>query len=74
MPKFAAQVPDPAQAMDTADPLAAFRTEFFIPPGRIYLDGNSLGLLSRRAEASLIRAIEQWRSLGINGWTEGNPP
>lgn len=56
--------------LDRANPLARFREEFHLPPGRIYLDGNSLGLLSRRAAASLTRAIEQWRTLGIDGWLD----
>ncbi len=60
--------------LDRTNPLARFRAEFFLPSGKIYLDGNSLGLLSRRAEASLLRALEQWRALGIDGWTEANPP
>ena len=64
---------DPA-ALDTADPLARFRAEFFLPPGKIYLDGNSLGLLSRRAEAHLARVIAEWRTLGIDGWTAAAPP
>ena len=74
MPDPAAPEPNPAEALDCADPLARLRAEFFLPPGQIYLDGNSLGLLSRRAEASLARAIEQWRTLGINGWTDPNSP
>ena len=64
---------DPA-ALDAADPLARFRTEFFLPPGKIYLDGNSLGLLSRRAEAHLTRVLAEWRTLGIDGWTDASPP
>lgn len=63
-----------AADLDRADPLARFRAEFFLPAGQIYLDGNSLGLLSRRAEASLLNVLEQWRALGIHGWTEANPP
>src|SRR5471032_1922780 len=63
-----------AEALDAADPLARFRAEFFLPPGKIYLDGNSLGLLSRRAEASLQRALAEWRTLGIDGWTDAAPP
>jgi kynureninase len=59
--------------LDRIDPLARFRGEFHLLPGQIYLDGNSLGLLSRRAEASLSRAIDQWRTLAINGWTEAQP-
>lgn len=66
-------MPDPAE-LDRADPLARFRAEFFLPPGKIYLDGNSLGLLSRHAEASLLQALEQWRALGIDGWTAPAAP
>jgi len=36
-------VTDPAQ-LDRVDPLVRFRAEFYLPPGKIYLDGNSLGL------------------------------
>ncbi len=61
-------------ALDAADPLGRFRAEFFLPPGKIYLDGNSLGLLSRRAESHLARVIAEWRTLGIDGWTEASPP
>src|SRR5215472_15740848 len=63
-----------AAQLDAADPLRRFRSEFYLPPEKIYLDGNSLGLLSRRAESALLRELEQWRSLGINGWTEAAPP
>lgn len=64
---------DPA-ALHRADPLARFRDEFFLPEGKIYLDGNSLGPLSRRAETHLARVVAEWRSLGIEGWTEASPP
>jgi kynureninase len=63
-----------AAALDQADPLARFRAEFFLPAGQVYMDGNSLGLLSRRAEAHLQRVIGEWRTLGINGWTDAMPP
>ncbi|MDI1249399.1 MAG: kynureninase [Lacunisphaera sp.] len=63
-----------AHALDQADPLARFRAEFHLPPGRIYLDGNSLGLLSRRAETHLARVLGEWRTLGIDGWTDASPP
>ncbi len=68
---------DPAAAalpLDQADPLARFRAEFHLPADKIYLDGNSLGLLSRRAEASLQRVVREWAALGIDGWTQGQPP
>ena len=49
-----------ALALDAADPLRHFRERFHLLPGRIYLDGNSLGLLSRDAEAETLA-----RSRGI---------
>lgn len=63
-----------AAALDRADPLARLRDEFHLPANTIYLDGNSLGLLPRRAEAAALRALAEWRELGINGWTDANPP
>src|SRR5438477_7909974 len=55
--------------LDRADPLTAFRSRFYLPTNQIYLDGNSLGLLSRDAEAAVLAAIEQWKTLAIEGWT-----
>ncbi len=40
----------------------------------IYLDGNSLGLLSAESEKSVLRVVKEWRDLGIKGWTEGSHP
>jgi kynureninase len=62
------------QELDRTDLLARFRAEFHLPQGIIYLDGNSLGLLSRRAEASLMQVLDEWRTLGIHGWTEASAP
>ena len=53
--------------LDARDPLRRWREDFQTPAGAIYLDGNSLGLLSRRAEAALARVVEQWRTFGIDG-------
>ncbi|HEY2158865.1 MAG TPA: kynureninase [Isosphaeraceae bacterium] len=58
---------------DRGDPLAHFRSEFFLPPGRIYLDGNSLGPLSRRAEEATLRVLEDWKARAIGGWIDGQP-
>jgi kynureninase len=66
--------PTVARDLDARDALAPLRDRFFIPPGTIYLDGNSLGLASRDAESALLRAVEQWRRLGIDGWTQADPP
>lgn len=60
--------------LDAQDPLARFRQEFYLPPGQIYLDGNSLGLLSKSAEAALLRTLAEWKTLGIGAWMDGQPP
>lgn len=73
VPTFRVATPSPAE-LDAQDPLRRWADEFNAPAGAIYLDGNSLGLLSRRAEATLARVVDQWRSLGIDGWTRAQPP
>ncbi len=62
-----------AQEMDARDNLAPFRDEFVIEdPGLIYLDGNSLGRLPKRALAVIQRAIEEeWGRRLIRSWNEG---
>src|SRR5579875_2487900 len=63
-----------AVELDKQDELASFRDEFYIKEGTIYLDGNSLGLLSKRAEQSLLNVLDSWKQYGIDGWTEGDYP
>ena len=63
-----------ARERDAADPLAGVRDRFDLPADDLYLDGNSLGPVSRDAAATLARAVEQWRTLGVRGWTEADPP
>lgn len=63
-----------AQQLDARDELRSFRDEFYIKKGTIYMDGNSLGLLSKRAEASLLQILDSWKELGIDGWTQGEHP
>ncbi|MED4018773.1 kynureninase [Sutcliffiella cohnii] len=60
--------------LDQHDNLAHFRKEFYIKENSIYLDGNSLGLLSKRAEKSVLNLLESWKQLGIDGWTQGENP
>ncbi|MGZ6507225.1 MAG: kynureninase [Tumebacillaceae bacterium] len=62
-----------AKKLDAGDELAAFRERFYLLPETIYMDGNSLGLLSRDAEQSLLNALEQWKTLGIEGWMSAEP-
>jgi kynureninase len=63
-----------ALLLDEQDSLRLYRDRFYVQPNRIYLDGNSLGLASRDAEAALLDALESWKRYGIDGWTSGDRP
>ncbi len=62
--------------MDDADPLAALRQGFVLPPGVIYLDGNSLGALPAAASERIAGAVErEWgrdliSSWNVHGWID----
>ena len=60
--------------LDQQDLLAGFKQEFFVEKETVYMDGNSLGLMSRRAEAKLQNLMDSWKTFGIDGWTEGEHP
>lgn len=62
---------DEVRALDAADPLRAFAAEFDIPPGVIYLDGNSLGPPTRAAIARLQQTSgNEWRRGLIRSWND----
>ncbi len=63
-----------ALRMDEADPLAEYRDRFYGLPGCIYMDGNSLGLMSFDAESTLLRVMDEWKKLGIRGWSGAEMP
>jgi kynureninase len=63
-----------AEQLDRQDRLASYREEFYRAEGVIYLDGNSLGLLSKRAERAIRAMVESWKRHGIDGWTKGEYP
>ena len=63
-----------AQLLDKEDSLHQFRQEFYLKPNSIYMDGNSLGLLSKRAERTLLESLNDWKEHGIDGWTKGKHP
>ena len=65
---------DYAHRLDFRNPLARFRQRFYYPEGTIYMDGNSLGLLSRDSESSVFRVLKEWKTLGIRGWLEARRP
>ena len=64
------------RAFDARDPLRELRDLFALPPGVIYLDGNSLGPLPAHAPGRIARAVrEEWgegliRSWNSAGWFE----
>ena len=62
-----------ARERDREDPLARYRAEFVVADeGLLYLDGNSLGRLPKRAEALVARVVrEEWGGRLIRGWNEG---
>lgn len=65
-----------ALALDVKDPLAPLRSQFSLPDGVIYLDGNSLGALPVAAPARAARTVEEeWgqgliRSWNAAGWVD----
>lgn len=63
-----------ARARDGADPLAEFADRFYHPEDAYYLDGNSLGPLSKDAAAAVESVLQEWQELAIRGWSDGNPP
>lgn len=56
---------------DQADPLAAKRGLFKIPKDTVYLDGNSLGLLTHKT-AERVQAVleQQWGEDAIKSWNQ----
>lgn len=65
---------DYARKLDEKDNLAKYKDDFYLLENIIYMDGNSLGLLSKRAERTLHNLLDSWKTLGIDGWTEGDNP
>jgi kynureninase len=67
---------DDCAALDARDPIAEFRDRFLLPPGVVYLDGNSLGPLSVAAQGRLHGAVtREWgdgliRSWNTAGWID----
>ena len=61
-----------ARERDAADPLADAADRFDVPG--LYMDGNSLGPISENATRTLERVREEWRTLAVEGWTDGGPP
>jgi kynureninase len=64
------------QQRDEEDPLRDFKSQFSLPPGVIYLDGNSLGALPKTTATRVAEVVTQeWgvgliRSWNTAGWFE----
>lgn len=58
---------------DQLDSLAQYRNQFYLPLGKIYFDGNSLGLLCHAAEQAVLDVLQQWKNLAIEGWSLAQP-
>ena len=62
---------DDALALDADDPLAPLRELFELPPGLIYLDGNSLGALPRATPARVAEVVQrEWGRGLIGSWND----
>jgi kynureninase len=60
---------DQALALDAADILAPLRQQFDLPPGVLYLDGNSLGVLPKTTAARVQQVVQQeWGQDLIRSW------
>jgi len=56
-------------ALDTGDTVAGLRRQFNLPPGQIYLDGNSLGVLPTTTPTRVRDVIElEWGRGLIQSW------
>jgi kynureninase len=61
------------RALDQSDDLARFRERFDLPPGVIYLDGNSLGALPKQTPARIADVVAQeWGQGLIRSWNSAD--
>lgn len=59
--------------LDAEDPLAGLRKSFELPPGKVYLDGNSLGALPRGVQERISKLLQQeWGEDLIASWNSHN--
>ena len=58
---------------DNDDQLAPLRDEFILPPDVVYLDGNSLGALTKRSKSRVAEVTEhEWGSDLIHSWNKNH--
>jgi len=57
------------ERLDAEDPLAALREQFALPADKIYLDGNSLGVLPKATPARVAQVVQhEWGEHLIESW------
>ena len=57
------------QTLDAQDPLRPLRDHFTLPPGMVYLDGNSLGAMPRATAARVADVVtREWGQDLIKSW------
>jgi kynureninase len=62
-----------ARALDAADPIAGYRGLFALPPGVVYLDGNSLGALPLGTASRMGEVIrKEWGEGLVRSWNSAN--
>jgi kynureninase len=62
---------DDCIALDENDALAGLRGRFALPPGIVYLDGNSLGPLPRHVSARISNVVDvEWGAGLIGSWND----
>ena len=58
-----------AKELDSKDKLNKFKSEFIYPDDKLYFDGNSLGLLSKKTKEAIIKVINnEWGQNLISSW------
>ena len=58
-----------AKELDSKDKLNKFKSEFIYPDDKLYFDGNSLGLLSKKTKEAINKVINnEWGQNLISSW------
>jgi kynureninase len=70
---------DFAIQQDKLDPLASFRSKFYIPKhtdgtDTLYFCGNSLGLQPKTVKSYIDQELKDWAELGVEGHVHGKNP
>lgn len=60
-----------AKQLDQEDPLSHYKSQFNLPEGVIYLDGNSLGAQPKDSQMAVEKTLTQWQQELIKGWNQG---